>query len=163
MQPHDTPYIASSISDAKAICSIYTFCFGATLGLASVRTMLSSKNNFAFLGSCDEGGSPGGFIFCRVIGNESELLWLGVIPSLRRRGGAQVLMVAAIEEARVRGSEAMLLEVAEPNEPALFLYKKFGFVTVGKRSRYYKVASGEKVDAKIMRLPLKSLMRAVRK
>lgn len=163
MPSHDTPYIASSVSDAKAICSIYTLCFGATLGLASVRTMLSSKNNFAFLGSCDERGSPSGFIFCRVIGNESELLWLGVIPSLRRRGGAQVLMAAAIEEARVRGSEAMLLEVAESNEPALVLYKRFGFVTVGRRSRYYKAASGEKVDAKIMRLPLKSLMRAVRK
>ena len=48
----------------------------------------------------------------------------------------------------------MLLEVAESNEPALALYKKLGFLPVGKRHRYYRTVSGEKVDARIMRLPL---------
>ena len=63
-------------------------------------------------------------------------------------------MAAAIKEACARGTQAMLLEVAESNEPALSLYKKLGFLTVGKRYRYYRTVSGEKVDARIMRLPL---------
>ena len=63
-------------------------------------------------------------------------------------------MVAAIKEACDRGAQAMLLEVAESNAPALALYKKLGFLPIGKRHRYYRTISGEKVDARIMRLPL---------
>ena len=154
MQPRDNPYIAGSGADAEAIFSIYSSCFDSPLKLESVQKMLSGENNFAFLGSCNEAGSPGAFIFCRVMGSESELLWLGVMPSIRRRGSAFALMVAAIKEACDRGAQAMLLEVAESNEPALALYKKLGFLPVGKRHRYYRIISGEKVDARIMRLPL---------
>ena len=154
MQPLDNPYIAGSSADAEAIFSIYSSCFDGPLKLGSVRELLSGENNFAFLGSRDEAGCPGAFIFCRVIGSESELLWLGVMPSMRRRGSASALLVAAIEEAWARGTQAMLLEVAESNEPALSLYKKLGFLTVGKRHRYYRTVSGKKVDARIMRLPL---------
>lgn len=152
VRPGDNLCTAASTADAEAIFSIYSLCFDSGLKLESVREMLSSENNFAFLGRGDEAGSPGAFILCRITGNESELLWLGVMPSMRRRGSAYSLMVAAIEEARVRGTEAMLLEVAESNDPALSLYKKLGFVTVGKRPRYYRVVSGEAVDARIMRL-----------
>jgi len=164
MQTRDNPYMASSSKlDAEAIFSIHSCCFGRDLNFESVRKMLSSKNNFAFLGSCDETGSPGAFICCRVAGNESELLWLGVMPRLRRQGAAHALMVAAIEEACARGTQAMLLEVAESNYPALRLYRRLGFGTVGKRPRYYRLLSGKKVDARIMRLPLRSLMRVARK
>ena len=154
MQPRDNPYLAGSGADAEAIFSIYSSCFDSPLKLESVREMLGGENNFAFLGSCNEAGSPGAFIFCRVVGSESELLWLGVMPSMRRRGSALALMVAAIKEAYARRAQAMLLEVAESNEPALALYKKLGFLPVGKRHRYYRTVSGEKVDARIMRLPL---------
>ena len=154
MQPRNKPYIAGSSSDAEAIFSIYSSCFDSPLTLGAVREMLGRANNFAFLNSCNEAGSPGAFIFCRVIGSESELLWLGVTPSMRRRGSAFALMAAAIKEACARRAQAMLLEVAESNEPALALYKKLGFLPVGKRHRYYRIISGEKVDARIMRLPL---------
>ena len=154
MQPGNKPYIAGSSADAEAIFSIYSSCFDSPLTLGYVREMLGGANNFAFLSSCNEAGSPGAFIFCRVIGSESELLWLGVTPSMRRRGSAFALMAAAIKEACARGTQAMLLEVAESNVPALSLYKKLGFLTVGKRHRYYRTVSGEKVDAQIMRLPL---------
>ena len=154
MQSCDNPYIARSRDDAEAIFSIYSSCFDSPLKLGSVREMLSCENSFAFLSSCNEARSPGAFILCRVIGSESELLWLGVMPSMRRRGSAAALIVAAIEEACARGTQAMLLEVAESNHPALSLYKKLGFLTVGKRKRYYRTVSGEKVDARIMRLPL---------
>ena len=155
MQSRDNPCIAGSIVDAESVFSIHSRCFDRALKLESVQEMLSSENNFAFLGSFDEAGSPRAFVFCRITGNESELLWLGVEPSMRRRGSAYALMVAAIEEACARGTQAMLLEVAESNDPALSLYKKLGFVTVGKRPRYYRMASGEKADARIMRLSFK--------
>ena len=154
MPPRDNPYLAGAGADAEAIFSIYSSCFDSPLKLESVREMLGRANNFAFLNSCNEAGSPGAFIFCRVMGSESELLWLGVMPSMRRRGSALALMVAPIKEACARGTQAMLLEVAESNVPALSLYKKLGFLTVGKRHRYYRTISGEKVDARIMRLPL---------
>ncbi len=154
MQSCDNPYTARSREDAEDILSIYSSCFGSSLKLGSVQEMLSVENNFAFLSGCDEAGSPRAFIFCRVIGSESELLWLGGMPSIRRRGSASALTAAAIKEACARGSQAMLLEVSESNEAALSLYKKLGFLKVGKRYRYYRTASGEKVDAWLMRLPL---------
>ena len=83
MQPRENPYIAVSSADAEAIFSIYSSCFDSPLKLESVREMLGGENNFAFLSSFNEAGSPGAFIFCRVIGSESELLWLGVMPSMR--------------------------------------------------------------------------------
>ena len=105
--------------------------------------MLSKDRCFAFLGGYDKGGRPASFIVCRVIGNESELLWLGVKPERQRRGGARVLISFALDEACSRGAETMVLEVAENNLRACRLYESLGFVVVGCRPGYYRQATGK--------------------
>jgi [ribosomal protein S18]-alanine N-acetyltransferase len=100
-----------------------------------------------------EGETPAGFILVRDLGNECEVLSLGVAPRWRRLGIAQDLLQAAIEETRRRARSSLVLEVATDNDAAGALYAGFGFVAVGRRARYYKRPDG-RADALILRLTL---------
>ena len=100
-----------------------------------------------------DGDDPAGFILVRDLGNECEVLSLGVIPHQRRCGVAQALMRTAIAEARRRSLPSIVLEVAVDNEAANNLYSSLGFVTVGRRARYYNRPDG-RIDALILRLAI---------
>ena len=100
-----------------------------------------------------QGENPVGFILVRDLGNECEILSLGVAPRWRRLGIAQDLLRAAIREARARSRSSLVLEVATDNDAASALYARFGFVAVGRRARYYKRPDG-RADALILRLTL---------
>ncbi|HWB48806.1 MAG TPA: GNAT family N-acetyltransferase [Stellaceae bacterium] len=100
-----------------------------------------------------EEGEPAGFILVRDLGNECEVLSLGVVPCWRRRGVAQALLRMAIEEAARRGLPSVVLEVAVDNEAAKDLYGGAGFTAVGRRPRYYRRPDG-RADALVLRLAL---------
>jgi ribosomal protein S18 acetylase RimI-like enzyme len=77
------------------------------------------------------------------IGDEFELLRIGVLPEFRGQGLGFKLMQGFL--AQTKG--AVFLEVASMNNHAVALYKKCGFVEVGRRKGYY----GDD-DALIMRV-----------
>ena len=93
---------------------------------------------------------PAGFILVRDLGNECEILSLGVAPRWRRRGVAQALLQTVVGEAAYRGLPSVVLEVAVDNDAANELYACAGFVAVGRRARYYRRPDG-RVDAFILR------------
>ena len=93
---------------------------------------------------------PSGFILARDLGEEAEVLTLGVLPGNRRQGVGRDLLDAVIAEAGRRGLGSVVLEVAADNEAARRLYADAGFMPVGRRPRYYRRRSGV-VDALIMR------------
>ncbi len=83
----------------------------------------------------ESGGRIAGFIVFRKSGEvEGEVLSLIVDPAFRRCGiGARLL------EDAMRGSRAeWFLEVRESNWPARNLYRKYGFVEVSHRPKYYQ-------------------------
>lgn len=95
----------------------------------------------------------------RVIGYAIGLLtkWGGghvisiaVHPSFRRMGVAEKLLNELLKRMREKGARAVRLEVKVSNEPAMNLYKKLGFRTVGVINNYYP--NGE--DAYIMTVDL---------
>jgi ribosomal-protein-alanine N-acetyltransferase len=92
----------------------------------------------------------GGVLLGRVIAGEAEVLTLAVAPAARRQGIATALLRAARQEATDRGGSVMFLEVAAGNEAALSLYRREGFVEVGRRRRYYTDGS----DALVLRVAL---------
>ena len=92
----------------------------------------------------------GGMVLARVAADEGELLTLAVAPSARRQGIATALLKAALQRVIARGGKTMVLEVAAGNVTALALYRRYGFVTVGRRRRYYADLS----DALILRAEL---------
>ena len=95
----------------------------------------------------------GGFILCRVVADEAEILTLAVSPSMRRQGLGRALVAAAAERAGAQGAEAMFLEVAADNQAAIALYQATGFAKVGLRKGYYPHPDGAK-DALVMRRAL---------
>ncbi len=76
-------------------------------------------------------------------------LGLMVAASHRRRGIGRALLEQAVEWARERGVSKLELHVFPHNEPALALYKAFGFVEEGYRRRHYRRGPGY-VDAVLM-------------
>jgi ribosomal-protein-alanine N-acetyltransferase len=83
----------------------------------------------------------------RVLGEEAEILTVGVIPAARRRGLAVRLLTALLEQARRLGARELFLEVREDNAAARALYRREGFVEVGIRRGYYE---NGRVDAVVM-------------
>ena len=58
--------------------------------------------------------------------------------SMRRRGIATELLLDLSWEARRAGMKSLTLEVRESNVSAQSLYRRFGFVPVGVRAKYYE-------------------------
>ncbi len=70
------------------------------------------------------------------------VLGIGVRAAYRRRGVGRRLMATAIADAWVRGFERIELWVRAPNEAALSLYRKFGFVEEGRRRDAVRLDDG---------------------
>jgi ribosomal protein S18 acetylase RimI-like enzyme len=79
---------------------------------------------------------------------------MAVAQEWRGRGVGSALMAAAIEWARERGLHKLSLSVFAHNEAAIALYRKFGFVEEGRRSKQYRRQSGELWDTVEMGLLL---------
>lgn len=87
-----------------------------------------------------------GFVLTRHVLDEEELLLIAVIPPARRRGVGAALIEHLFSAARTRGTARIFLEMRRGN-PAIELYRKFGFEPIGERRNYYRMANGERVDA----------------
>jgi ribosomal-protein-alanine N-acetyltransferase len=82
-----------------------------------------------------------------IVHDEVHVLNVATAPEHRRRGVARAVMDEVLARGRTRRCTLATLEVRRSNEPALQLYKSFGFRPVGIRPNYY-VDEGE--DAIVM-------------
>jgi len=82
-------------------------------------------------------------------GADAELLTIATGPTGRRTGWGRRIFHALDAEARKRGLERWVLEVASKNLPAIGLYKSVGFVEIGVRKAYYSTRDGRD-DAFVM-------------
>ena len=94
---------------------------------------------------CDVIASENGFIVYRVIGDDAEIITIGVAPLARRAGIASAMLEIAARDAASRGATRMILDVAENNAAARALYERAGFIVDGVRPKYY-----DGVDAILM-------------
>jgi ribosomal-protein-alanine N-acetyltransferase len=86
---------------------------------------------------------------------EAQLLNLSVVPDARREGLGRELLAQFLDDARRLGAEQVFLEVRASNAPAIALYERAGFLTVGRRDAYYPAGSdGAREDALVMRRAL---------
>ena len=106
----------------------------------------------------DPDGPVLGFNIIRQAQDEAEILSIAVDPKGRGRGLGESLMREAILRLRADRVEKLILEVDGSNEPALKMYKRLGFQSVGNRPGYYvgESADGgeERSSALVMRLDL---------
>jgi ribosomal-protein-alanine N-acetyltransferase len=97
--------------------------------------------------------APVGFALALALGDEAEIVSLGVLPDYRRHGIGSAILNAVCGEARLRGAERVVLEMASDNKAASALYAAGGFAVVGHRRNYYRRAE-RLVDALILRVQL---------
>lgn len=90
-----------------------------------------------------------GFLGYWLIADEVHISTFAVRPEDREQGIGEQLLVSALITARGRGAALATLEVRESNRPAIELYQKLGFESVGRRDGYYR-DNGE--DALLMSL-----------
>jgi ribosomal-protein-alanine N-acetyltransferase len=118
-------------------------------------TLLKGPGVFAVLGEAGDPEEAKGFILCRAIAGEAEILTVAVDPAARRRGWGAALVEMAAGIAREAAAFEMFLEVAADNVAAIWLYQAAGFGRVGLRKGYYPHPDGAK-DAVVMRRVLNS-------
>jgi tRNA threonylcarbamoyladenosine biosynthesis protein TsaB len=83
-------------------------------------------------------GEITGFLVGRQVGDEAEILNLGVKAARRRQGEGTALLMAALEEFQLRRVNRVFLEVRESNEAGIAFYAKHGFCKTGLRPEYYR-------------------------
>lgn len=139
------------LDDVEAVVELEARAFGpASWGSASVADGFAAPNVATLIAFHDSAREAAAFVFWRSLGEEAEILSIGVAPRLRRRGGARALLGEVIERARGAGVRKLFLEVDVGNAAAAALYASQGFMRIGLRKRYYNNGG----DALVMRLDL---------
>lgn len=97
-----------------------------------------------------------GYVVAMAGVEEFHLLNVTVAADQRRRGLATWMMAALQCHAATLHAKALWLEVRIGNLEAQALYKRLGFVSQGLRRHYYPAARGQREDAAVMALAIKS-------
>ena len=129
---------------ASALAAIHAAAFSPreTWGEDAISLQLALPGGFGLI---DE---RGGMLLGRTTADQAEVLTLAVAPSGRRQGIATGLLRATTRRVRALGGVAIFLEVAIGNAAALALYRREGFIEIGRRRHYYSDSS----DALVLRM-----------
>ena len=139
------------VGDAAILAALHAQAFEKPWNADEIAALIAGLGAYAFAAQAPE--ELAGFILCRAVADEAEILTLATAPAHRRRGVAQALLRAAMDGATARGARAMFLEVAADNPAAVALYRQAGFAQVGARGGYYQRGDGA-IDALVLRLDI---------
>lgn len=140
--------------DAAVLARLHAPVFPDAWPQEAFRAVLVRDGVNVLMGAREGVKQAEGFVLIRAAADEAEILTFCVSEAARRSGLGAALLDVAYATARGLGADDMFLEVGEKNEPALALYKRDGFVVVGRRAAYYH--HGDKpADALVMRKSLK--------
>jgi ribosomal-protein-alanine N-acetyltransferase len=118
---------------------------------SSYRAELTDTRTRGYVVAEDPGGRLLGWAGVRVVADEADIMTVGVIATVRRRGIAARLLGELLEIARARGAKFAYLEVRIDNDAARKLYSREGFAELGVRRGYY---DGGRVDGVVMQREL---------
>ncbi len=142
-------------SDIDAVAKIERSCFPIPWKASAFVEELSFRDAFDWVvKETDEncGNSIIAYICSRLIRNGMYILKIAVTPKRQRQGIAAWLLRKSFLLASEKDTRVAFLDVRPSNEPAIKLYKKLGFQTIGIRPNYY-IETRE--DALVMRKRLK--------
>ena len=142
----------ATLRDAAALAQLHGASFHRGWGEGEFESMLIERNTLVH--RMRLGRKVIGFAVSRMAADEAEILSIALAASHRGRGLSRDLLLIHLGHLAGRGVRAVFLEVEENNQPARRLYERAGFGVVGRRERYYRQASGEQLNALLMRRDL---------
>ena len=134
-------------SHVASVAAIEKECFGRD-GWSERSVAGELTNALALWLVAVENDAVAGYVGSQTVCGETDMMNVAVTAGSRRRGIAEKLVTALVEELKAVGSHSLTLEVRASNTPAQALYEKLGFSEVGRRPRYYQ---NPKEDALILR------------
>lgn len=156
-----TTFRPASILDSSRIAAIHAESFAIGWDRSEIeRMILDGHVTDVMISRAPIGEVVTGFAISRVVLDEAELLTIALDSEVRGRGFSESLLDRHSQRVRQAGATSHFLEVADANEPALALYRKLGFVEIGRRKGYYPNAKGvgaARHDALTMRRDLSPL------
>ncbi|WP_439273043.1 ribosomal protein S18-alanine N-acetyltransferase [Pseudochrobactrum sp. HB0163] len=130
-------------ADSAALGQIHGEAFHHAWSEEDFAGMLSQDNIFGFIARAV--GKPkqaAGFVLARLVAGEAEILTIAVSSAIRRRGIGRELMEGVLRYLHHERAESLFLEVDESNMAAQALYRRLGFMQVGRRPAYYETEQG---------------------
>ena len=143
-------------SDSPAISALHREDFSRPWTDGEFASLLSQDAVFGYAARLTGHGRkpPVGFVLARLAAGEGEILTVAVARAHRRQGLGWQLMDAVLRQLHAERAEALFLEVDETNVAAIALYRRLGFIQVGKRPRYFQSDDGA-TGALVMRRDLR--------
>jgi ribosomal-protein-alanine N-acetyltransferase len=133
------------LRDLDKLYEIETECFGEeAFTKVQIAQLLRSYNSIGLVARV--GGQIVGFaigdiyVDGRVL--QGHICTIEVLPNFRRQGLGEKLLQEIEAIFRQKSVRASALEVREDNIPAIRLYRKFGYDTIGRLKNYYGSAHG---------------------
>lgn len=139
--------VPMSAEHSPQLAEIEKLCFSTPWSEKQILDEL--ENPLAAYFAALEGETVAGYIGSQTVLGEACVMNVAVRPGFRGRGVSKLLMQALVDHCKATDCTLLTLEVRESNEPALGLYRSFGFELQGKRRNYY---TDPKEDALIMTL-----------
>lgn len=144
--------VPGEAADLDAVMSVMASAFDPRFGEGWTRSQCAGilpLSGVVLILARDEGGQVQGFSLLRTVADEAELLLLAVAPPAQRNGVGSSLLTHFIEHGRSNGARRLHLEVRDGN-PAVAMYRSYGFEEEGRRRKYYCGEDGSQYDALTM-------------
>ncbi len=125
-----------SREDLPEVARLEQVCFRDPWSLASFEAELGA-DQVSWCRTLRLGPALAGYMIAWFVEDEAHLANIAVAPWARRRRYAQAMLDRLFEEAYLRGSRMIVLEVRSSNGGAIALYERNGFVPGGIRRNYY--------------------------
>lgn len=125
----------------KAVSQIEKECFSRPWSEAAFYDELENPLSLTVVAIYTDSGKEqtvAGFVNVRIVSDEVYINNIAVSNEFRRKGIGNGLLLTLEEIVRRKKASFITLEVRESNSPAISLYTSLGYLTVGKRKKFYR-------------------------
>lgn len=119
------------------------------------------QNAHEAYGIRDDQGELVAYFFLMPVIDEFHLLTFAVHTKKQNLGYAHILLKKMLQIASEKQFASIMLEVRVSNHRAISIYRRFGFVEIGRRKGYYPAQNGLREDAIVMRIPVSANNNAI--
>lgn len=137
----------AKVSDAAAVAALHNACLKGTPWSENLYKAEFSDNSKHYL-IAEINGEIVGFAGFAQILDEAHIMNVAVSLAVRRQGVATMLLEKLLYKAAKLGATVATLEVRVSNKPAVALYEKSGFASLGVRPCYYDGGEGAEIMSK---------------